>query len=166
MKIDDDHMYHGAALTQIAEHPQFTAINHLTTKAGTARSSFLINSNIGIYIKYATRPEGSYSEYRFTFSTAHLTEIVEIKKKTNSVHIVLVCVLDREICGLDIDSFNQLIEVRRSLKGSDEERYTIAVTAPKNKKMRAYVNVPGRKGKSAGEHLVARNHFPDCLFER
>ena len=27
MKIDDDHMYHGAVLLQIAEHPRFTAIN-------------------------------------------------------------------------------------------------------------------------------------------
>jgi len=29
MNIDDNHMYHGAALIQIAEHPQFTAINSL-----------------------------------------------------------------------------------------------------------------------------------------
>lgn len=26
MKMNNDHMYHGAALTQIAEHPEFTAI--------------------------------------------------------------------------------------------------------------------------------------------
>jgi hypothetical protein len=31
MKIADDHLYHGAALLQIAEHAQFTAINRLTT---------------------------------------------------------------------------------------------------------------------------------------
>lgn len=29
MKIHDDHLYHGAALTQIAEDDQFTAINAL-----------------------------------------------------------------------------------------------------------------------------------------
>lgn len=29
MKIHDDHLYHGAALTQIAEHPLFIAINAL-----------------------------------------------------------------------------------------------------------------------------------------
>ena len=29
MKIRDDHMFHGAALIQIAEHPRFTAINSL-----------------------------------------------------------------------------------------------------------------------------------------
>jgi hypothetical protein len=46
MKINDDHMYRGAALTQIAEHPRFTAINAFKF----SRSAFKANDGIGIYI--------------------------------------------------------------------------------------------------------------------
>jgi len=35
--IDDDHMFHGAALTQIAEHPAFTAINSFEDNGDKSR---------------------------------------------------------------------------------------------------------------------------------
>ena len=58
MKINDDHMYHGAALTQIAEHPQFTAINAFKHANRPSRSAFRINDDIGVYLKYASKPKG------------------------------------------------------------------------------------------------------------
>ena len=48
MKINDDHMYHGAALIQIAEHPQFTAINSFPHDGHASRSAFLVNLDIGM----------------------------------------------------------------------------------------------------------------------
>ena len=58
MKIADDHMYHGAALLQIAEHPRFTAINSIEVSDQKSRSAYRINDNIGIFLKYASKPSG------------------------------------------------------------------------------------------------------------
>ena len=58
MRIHDDHMYHGAALTQIAEHPAFTAINAFEDKGTKSRCAFRINTAIGAYIKYSSAPKG------------------------------------------------------------------------------------------------------------
>lgn len=56
MKITDEHLYHGAALTQIAEHPSFTAINGIRIGGKLHRSAFRINDSIGVYFKYASKP--------------------------------------------------------------------------------------------------------------
>ena len=56
MKIDDDHMYHGAVLLQIAEHPRFTAINTIELSGQKSRSAYRINDRIGIFLKYASKP--------------------------------------------------------------------------------------------------------------
>ena len=62
MKINDDHMYHGAALIQIAEDPRFTAINVFQGGEGVSRSAFRINADIGVFLKYATKPKPSVSD--------------------------------------------------------------------------------------------------------
>lgn len=49
MKINDDHLYHGAALTQIVEHSQFAAINAFTVDGRISRSSFLVNNDIAVF---------------------------------------------------------------------------------------------------------------------
>jgi hypothetical protein len=51
-EIEDQHVYHGAALTQIAEDDEFTAINPLDLLGKRLNSAFRINDNIGIYLKY------------------------------------------------------------------------------------------------------------------
>jgi hypothetical protein len=51
MKIHDDHLYHGAALTQIAEHHLFTAINALKIGDNTIRVAYRINDLIAVYFK-------------------------------------------------------------------------------------------------------------------
>jgi hypothetical protein len=92
VKVNDDHIYHGAALTQIAEHPQFTAINAFKTPGGISRSAFKINDDIGVYLKYATKPKPPHSEYQFTFRKDHLKELQDIAEKVSQVHVALVCV--------------------------------------------------------------------------
>jgi hypothetical protein len=54
MKITDEHMIHGAALTQIAEHKQFTSINAFIHKGKTSRSAFKINDGIAVFLKFAS----------------------------------------------------------------------------------------------------------------
>jgi hypothetical protein len=65
MKINDDHLFHGAALTQIAEHPQFTAINAVRFKGVLSRSAFRINDSLGVYLKYAQKPKQPAGDYIF-----------------------------------------------------------------------------------------------------
>jgi hypothetical protein len=164
MRINDDHMYHGAALTQIAEHPAFTAINAFKNNGDKSRCAFRINDSIGAFIKYASAPKGKYDEYLFTFQKAHLDELALLREKSGKVFAVLVCIKDKEICVLSEDELNRLIGLRRKAFGGQEDQYQILVTAPANKQFRVYVNRPGVKGKMLGEIKVKRRAFPDTLF--
>ena len=84
MKIHDDHMYHGSALIQIAEHPEFTAINSLKVKGTVLHNSYKINDAIGVHFKYASAStkafrESAHSPFRKTNLTSCLRflEVVE-----------------------------------------------------------------------------------------
>ena len=165
MAIHDDHMYHGAALIQIAEHPSFTAINSLRTAAGVFHNSYRINQDIAVYLKYATKPMRAFDEYQFTFTKTHLEELEAITNVSLKLFIVLVCVEDRQIACLTYAQFSQLIDYRRASKGADEDQYVILATLPKNKAFRLYVNQAGHKKTFAEKQLiVARNAFPNLIF--
>ena len=165
MKINDDHMYHGAALTQIAEHPVFKAINAFWSNGKKSSCAFRINDTTGIYIKYAGAPRGQAEEYVFTFTQAHLDELKKLREHCTNVFAVLVCIGAKGICALSYGQVTNFVKLRRDSKGEPEDQYQIFITAPENKQFRAYVNVPSRKGISMGKTLVARNAFPEILFE-
>jgi hypothetical protein len=165
MKINDDHMYHGAALTQIAEHPVFKAVNAFWSSGKKSSCAFRINDTTGIYIKYAGAPRGSANEYVFTFTQTQLDEFTKLREHCTSVFAVFVCIGAKAICSLSYGQVMNLIKLRRNAKGGPEEQYQIMVTAHANKQFRAYVNKPSRKGLMMGETLVARNAFPEILFE-
>jgi hypothetical protein len=164
MRINDDHMYHGAALTQIAEHPAFTAINAFKINGDKSRCAFRVNDAIGTYIKYASEPKGKHGEYLFTFQQAHLDELAKLREKSGRVFAVLVCIKDKEICVLSQAELDKLIAIRRKWFGEPEEQYQIIVTAEANKQFRVYVNAPGVKGMKMGEIKVKRKAFPEVLF--
>lgn len=48
MKIQDQDLYHGAALTQIVEHASFKALNRGSEKYG----HYLVNKDQHVFIKY------------------------------------------------------------------------------------------------------------------
>jgi hypothetical protein len=165
MKIYDDHLYHGAALIQIAEHSQFTAINALKIKDKILRTAYKINDDIGIYLKYGQRPRNSFKEYTFTFRNEHLKELDDIAEITDQLFLALVCVKDREVCCLSYAQLKELIEKRKRAKRSEEEQYSILVTIPQGKSIRAYVNAPGvRKMMLKPPLTIPRKNFPDMLF--
>lgn len=166
MKIHDDHLYHGAALIQVAEHPQFTAINSLNVDGEAHRSAYKVNDHIGIFLKYSVTPSRNYDEYTFTFNTDHLDALQQIDGKVETLVLVLVCVKDRGTCCITYDEFMKMVEKRRELKGSEEGQYIVKVTVPEGKSMRAYLDFPGKKKTILGEIIVPRNRFPDLLFER
>jgi hypothetical protein len=164
MRINDDHMYHGAALTQIAEHPTFKAINAFWLDGKKSHCAFRINDTTGIFIKYAGHPRGSSNEYIFTFTKTHLSELATLREHCTNVFVVLVCIEIKEICVVSYGQLVQLIGLRKKARGEDEEQYQLIVTAPANKQFRVYVNRPGRRGIMLGEQLVRRSAFPELLF--
>ena len=165
MRIHDDHLYHGAALTQIAEHPQFTAINSFKDADNVSRSAFRVNNDIGVYFKYCTKPKRPFSEYIFTFTEANIAEIDRISNLVEELQLALVCVKDRHICCLDYSTFCQLIEWRQAAFGGEEDQYTVLVTLEEGKSFRVYVNQPGKRKTVLKKRItIARNKFPTALF--
>jgi len=165
VRIDDDHMYHGAALIQIAEHPQFTAINSLKLGGNVVQLAYKVNDEIAVYLKYAGKSVPKFGEYPFTFLDSHLTELSNIAEANPKTFVALVCVRDREVCCLTYAQLQQLITRRKTAKGEPEKQYVVLVTVPKGKSMRVYVNAPGVKKKTLGKSLlINRNAFPGSLF--
>lgn len=165
MKIHDDHLYHGSALIQIAEHPNFTAINSLKLGAKVVRVAYRINDDISVYFKYASKPTGTYKEYVFTFTKNHLAELAQIAASTPKTFIAFVCVKDREVCSLPYADLKALLAKREKDHGGPEESLTVLVTVPAGKNLRVYVNASGKKKTILGkELLVSRNAFPGAVF--
>jgi len=167
MKINTDHLYHGAALTQIAEFPTFKAINPFVLEDGSnSRSAFIINTDTAVYIKYATKTTKAFGEHIFTFTESHLSELTELQKHFKSrVFIALVCLKAHEICVITIDELKVHIERRKKAKGMPESQYQILLHLPANSAFRVYMNVPGKKKKALRKQTVSRNRFPRAIFE-
>lgn len=165
MKICDYHMYHGAALIQVAEDERFTAINSLKTGTELHHNAYKINDEIVLFLKYASDIKPPHNEYLFTFTREHLKALKEIYKTNPSTFIAMVCVGDREICCLSYEELDNLIDSREAEKGSKENQYTILVTVHSGESMRVYVNSPGVKNTMVGESMVVkRNGFPSKIF--
>lgn len=167
MKINDDHMFHGAALTQIAEHPQFTAINGVRIGAELSRSAFRINDTIGVYIKYGGEPNSPPDDYTFTFTASNKSELITLRPQFEKMFIALVCVKDRHICTISYEKFSSWLQKRSTAQGSDEDVSTILVNLPVGKAFRVNMNRPGRRKRylTAKPQIVYRNLFPNVLFE-
>ena len=161
-------MYHGAALIQIAEHPNFTAINSLKLSGNTIRVAYKINDDIAVYFKYASKPAGRFQEYVFTFTKSHLEELDHIADANSKCYVALVCVKDREVCCLSHAQLQQLFSRRKAALdklGKAEDSLTVLVTAPKKKSLRIYVNSPGERKIILGKALIVnRNAFPENIF--
>lgn len=166
MRIDDDHMYHGAALIQIAEHPRFTAINLLKVGGAAVRTAYKINDQIAVYLKYGREPASTrHEEYAFRFAQTQLDELSKIAEVNAKIFLAFVCVKERAICCISYEQLQHLIGRRRTVKGGSEDQYTILVTAPKGKSLRVYINAPNVRNKMLGNEIViSRSAFPGIIF--
>lgn len=165
MKIRIEHQNIGAAVMQIAEHEQFTAINSLKLNGKPVSNAFLINSHVAILCKYASEPNGN-GEYVFTFSEDQMKTLSSLLPKHDSLFFGLVCVEGGEICCLTKAEFEELVSYRRASAGKSESQYAILVTIKARASFRVYVNAAGKKGKYAGKQLtIARKAFPDIIFD-
>jgi hypothetical protein len=129
------------------------------------RGAYKINNEIAVYLKYASEKTQAYDEYVFTFQEDHRRQLAMIADSNQKTFLVLVCVQDREICCISYERFKGLIDLRRKAKGALEDQYSVLVTSPRNKQLRVYVNVPGKKRQKLGEFQVKRSAFPDVIFE-
>ena len=158
-------MYHGAALIQIAEHEQFTAINALKVAGKTVQVAYRINDDIAVYLKYASKPTKAFKEYPFTFTKHHLDELEKIASANSKTLVALVCVEDRAICCISYDQLKGVVALRQKAKGQPEDQYVVLVTLPEGKSFRVYVNAPGQKKTQLGKEIkVPRNAFPNLVF--
>jgi hypothetical protein len=165
MKVNDEHFYHGAALMQIAEDDNFTAINPLVLNGWNSRIAFLVNTDIAVYPKYAGAPHGTYGEYVFNFKPENVEELERIAGRYANTFILLVCVAEREVCCLTFEEFRDLYRRWVDQVVDDGKQFTLLVTTPKGRKCRVYVNAPGRRNRRLGDELLrSRRAFPRMLF--
>lgn len=165
MKINDDHLYHGSALVQIAEHPNFTSINAFASKGKRSENGFLVNDTLAVYAKYAFKPFTAIGEYKFGFTDEARSELSRLASKREKVVIALVCVTAREICGVTYPEVKRLCELRELAKGAKEPQIDIIVRPVPRAQLRVYVNQPGKRRLTLGQFLVPRSRFPHVLFE-
>jgi hypothetical protein len=76
MKINKNHLYHGAAIAQVVEHDKFTSI-----KTFEQNGTYEINGNAILALKYAKEPKGNSYQFVFQRKTSETFIILEKKKK-------------------------------------------------------------------------------------
>jgi hypothetical protein len=113
-------------------------------------ASYVINDNIGIYIKYSTK---RLTPWRFSFLKRHQDEILEMKNKLGSVFLLLVCHND----GIVALSFEELKAI---LNESHDEIEWISVSRRK----REMYSVSGSDGEL--KFKIGRSDFPSKLFQK
>jgi hypothetical protein len=168
MRINDDHLYHGAALTQIAEYPTFKAINAFEPKKGEkSRSAFTVNHDTGVYLKYGTSPNG-IGEYVFMFNKANIEELAALQRQYGErVFIVLVCRAAKEICVVTLPEFENNRAQPQRAKGSPESTYTLLATVPSGKEFPGVHEFSGEQGQAAEARISCEpQSIPTDHFQR
>lgn len=165
MHVHEDQLYYGAGVIQVAEDRHFTAINAFKYRGKNSRCAFVVNDDIGLYMKYCSHPVGKNEEYQFGFDLDNLKELERLSKRTGNVFVGLVCVEKREICCLSYACLLEMIAERKKAKGADENRYIILASLPTRGRFRVYLNAPRTKGMLIGEKIIPRNAFPSLLFD-
>jgi hypothetical protein len=112
-------------------------------------ASYVINDNIGIYIKYSTK---RLTPWRFSFLKRHQDEILDMKNKFGSVFLLLVCNND----GIVALSFDDLKSI---LNEAHDEVEWISVSRHR----REMYSVSGSDGDL--KFKIGRSDFPAKLFK-
>jgi hypothetical protein len=144
MKIDRKDFFHGAALTQLTEHPSFKALNKADAKYG----HYLVNTDRRLLTKHS---EKGQPPWQFTFQPDDLETLRSDLASGFKTFAVLVCG-DVSICLLDQSEFLALVDV------DSTHQQWIRVQIPK-----ASMQISGRAG--ALKHKIKHNGFPNRVFE-
>ena len=145
MKIQEKDRYHGAALTQIVEHPSFKALNKADGKYG----HYQVNHDRRIMAKYSKKPK---SPWQFTFSADDIQTISEDSERTGyRVFVCLTCG-SSTVCTLREDEIADVLDL------SSMTQQWIKVEVPKG----GSIHVSGTNGSC--RRAIAHNGFPDKVF--
>lgn len=144
MKINDKNQYHGAALAQIVEADEFTALNNASSKRG----HYQINNNRRVLTKRSTATDGPWP---FTFTGDDLDVLRNDFENANASFACLVCGT-YTICLLSEHDLNELLTF-------DGRKQTVYVESPPGKSMRV------KNGNTELSRKVAHSSFPRDLFE-
>lgn len=143
MKIQRKDLFHGAALTQIAEHDSFKALNKADAKYG----HYLVNTDKRLMTKLS---KGEDAPWQFTFNEDDLLTLQADIASGFTTFLVLVCG-EKTICLLNQEEMVKLIDLEA------ERQQWIRVDIPK-----ASMAVKGSAGSLARK--IPHNSFPDRIF--
>jgi len=145
MKIQEQHLYHGAALTQIVQHQSFKALNRASKKYG----HYIVNTDRHVFVKYRTNKQ---SPWQHNFFPKELSTIDKEIKHNKKVFLCLVCGQET-VCALDADQIQVVLDLTK------KQQQWIRVDVPSG----GSCHVSGSKG--ALKKKVPHNSFPDKVFE-
>jgi hypothetical protein len=145
MKIQEKDFFHGAALTQIVEHPSFKALNKVDKKYG----HYQINDDKRILLKYRSRRKGPWN---FILEEKDINTLIEDIASNQESFLCLVCG-ETTICILTTNQYQELIDT--SMKTSQR----ITVESPPRSRIKVKSQLC-RLGK-----LVKHNSFPNIIFK-
>lgn len=138
----DIHFFHGAVLSRLVESQL------CTIEKSTINSAYIVNQEIGIYIKYSAKRS---SPWKFSFSEQHLDEMEQLSKLVSAVYIILVCYYDG-IVSLRKDEFHVIV--------NEGEGFPKWVKAVRNKNEK--YGISGTDGKL--RYKIADSNFPEQIF--
>lgn len=144
MRIQEQDIYHGAALTQIAEHASFKALNKDSERYG----HYLINADCHVFIKYS---RSASSPWSFTFTPEQLEPLRNIQESQADLYACFVCGHET-VCLLSQEQLEQVIDI------SAGNSQWVRVEVPKGSSCRVF----GSKGKL--KKTIPHNAFPANLF--
>ena len=144
MRIQEKHMFHGSALTQIVEHPSFKALNRASSHYG----HYLVNTDTQILVKYRT---AECSPWQFVFSPDEIHELRQAHISKNDTFICLVC------GSVTVCVLNE-VESKTVLDMGEISSQSVTVEVQKG----ASCRVKGTGGKL--RRAVPHNAFPARLF--
>jgi hypothetical protein len=144
VKVQDQDIFHGIALTQLVEHPSFKALN----KASKRYGHYLLNQDRRLFVKYRTN--GGLA-WQFVFSKAELDAVNRDRRQPGFTFVVLVCG-GSTVCALSDEDLDVLLIPRASGAQS------IRVEAPAARSM----IVSGSGGQLS--YKVPHNSYPSKLF--
>ncbi len=144
--IKEFEFYHGVVFSKMLHSIQ-EGIS-LRSFPSEDNASYIINNNIGIYIKYSAK---RLSPWRFTFQQRHQDEILEIRKNTGSVFLLLVCNDD----GIVTLSFEEL-------KGILDENHEPVEWISVSRSKREMYAVGGSNGSL--KFKIGKQDFPSKIF--
>lgn len=145
MKIQEQDIYHGAALTQIVEHKSFKALNRGSEKYG----HYLVNTNRHVFAKYRKTKR---SPWVFQFNAHDVQALRDTPEAAEHVFLCLICGRST-VCALTRDEIEQLIDLSQH-----NSAQSIRVEVPKG----GSCHVSGSVGSL--KQTVPHNSFPDKIF--